>query len=127
MQNVIKVRIMENIYGILSDEDEEYVNRIAHAVDHKVRGILEDNARASTTMATILACFDFCDEAAKANESAENLRGQIRNYLDEIATVRADYDKARSAIVRLEAENKRLYDELELLTAPDIKPEELNK
>ena len=112
MERVVRVRIMENTYAILTDESEEYVEKIARHVDRQIRTILEENPRASITMATVLACFDFCDEANKAVDAADNLRGQIRDYLDELATARADYDDARKQLSKAEAENKRLREEL---------------
>lgn len=108
MQNTVKVRIVDTVYGIVTEESGEYVEKIARAVDRKIREVLEQNERASVNMATVLACFDFCDESYKAADTADNLRGQLRDYIEEISTVRAENDDMRKELAKLREENKIL-------------------
>ena len=47
------------------------------------------------TMAAVLAALDYCDEAVKATESADNLRSQIKDYLEDSSQARMEADEAR--------------------------------
>jgi len=104
MKNRVQVKIMDSTYTILADEPEEYVEKIAKEVDKRIRDLLETNDKMSVTMAAVLTAFNLCDEARKANESADNLRSQIKGYLEEINKYRNQAEEARREAARQQSE-----------------------
>ena len=94
-KNRIKISILGSDYIIASEEEENYVRQIAAETEKRIAGITRDNPRLSVTMAAVLAALDYCDEAVKATESADNLRSQIKDYLEDSSQARMEADEAR--------------------------------
>ena len=59
-------------------------------------------------MAAVLAALDYCDEAVKATESADNLRSQIKDYLEDSSQARMEAEEARREIEKLKKEVQTL-------------------
>lgn len=108
MKNRVTVKILDNTYSLLTEESEEYTERIAKRVDDKIGEIMAENPQASIAMSAVMAALDFCDEALKAKEAADNLRTQLKDYLAELSEARDERDAARK-------ESNRLYSELQTL------------
>lgn len=106
----VKLTICDAEYIISSDESESYVKQLGAELDQTMRSILESDFRVSTTMAAVLAALTFADEAKKANSSADNLRTQIKEYLNDNSKIRAELEVERR-------ENERLRREIEELKA----------
>ncbi|NLN81775.1 MAG: cell division protein ZapA [Clostridiales bacterium] len=102
--NRIKLTICDTEYIITSDESESYVRELGEELDSSMRALMEGDSRVSTTMAAILTALNFADEARKASESADNLRVQIKEYLNDNARIRAELDEARREADRLRRE-----------------------
>ena len=93
-KNRVKVQIAGEEYTIVSVESEDYIRRVAALVDAKITAIL-DSSRIPLNDATVLAACNLADEQIKAQDTAENLRAQIKAYSDEISRLRADLSEAR--------------------------------
>ena len=63
--------------------------------------IVGANRRLSMTQAAILAALDYADKAAKESEAADNLRGQIKEYLEDSARYKMEAEVARRDVERL--------------------------
>ena len=106
--NRIRLHIAGSDYTLTTDEPEEYVRKLAREVDERIASALGTDDRVSTMMAAILACLDLANEAHKAGDSADNLRGQIQGYLEDNGSVRQELDAARRELDRLRRENDYL-------------------
>ena len=104
---------MENIYNfkiaglectVASDSGYEHTKTIADAVDAKISGILAQNPKTSTMMAAVIACMDYCEEIMTLQSGTENMRAQVKTYLDDMAKTIAERDEARRIIDRLKNE-----------------------
>lgn len=82
----------------------EYVKATGRAVDEKIKGLVDNNNRLSVAMAAIVAALDYCDELQKTNGSIDNLRAEIKQYLEESAAYRHDAEEARREVERLKRE-----------------------
>jgi len=112
VKNRVTVKIADNEYTIVADETEEYIRKIGGMVNSRMTEMLEANPRMSTLMAAVLCCTNFCDELMKAQNAADNLRAQMKTYLDESAKYRAEADEARREIARLNNEIQSLRAQL---------------
>ena len=112
-KNRIKISILGSDYIIASEEEENYVRQIAAETEKRIAGITRDNPRLSVTMAAVLAALDYCDEAVKATESADNLRSQIKDYLEDSSQAKMEADEARRENEKLKKEVQTLRSRLE--------------
>lgn len=104
-QNVV-INIAGSDYTILTEEDPAYVQALAETLDKDITDIVAANRRLSMTQAAILAALDYADKAAKESESADNLRGQIKEYLEDSARYKMEAEVARRDVERLQKELK---------------------
>ena len=65
---------------------------------------LRENSRLSVTQAAILAALEYADMYKKAEVSADNLRGQIKEYLEDSARSKMDAEIAKREVERLTRE-----------------------
>jgi len=108
MKNKVTMNICGKDYTLSADEPPEYMLHVASLVDDRINQILQANPYFSTQMASVLAAVNICDEWQKAQKSADHLRGQIKQYLDDAAKSRAEADDARRETARLRAELQEL-------------------
>ena len=119
--NKVKLNIAGAQYSVLSEEDEKYVQLLGKELDLKMAEIMKSNSRISTTQAAVLCALDYADAAAKSTLTADRLRDQIKDYLDDASSAKSKADWARHETENLKKENEALKTENARLKA------ELNK
>lgn len=105
--NKVKLNICGSEYAITSDETEEYVRELAGEVDRDMRALLHADDRTSTTMAAVLVAITNAD-SAKSGDAADNLRAQMKGYLDDNARARQETENVRREAERLRRELEEL-------------------
>ena len=105
MRNHITVTIADQEYNVVAAEDEAYVRKVAAHVDSKVREVLE-NGRISAANAAILAALNIADEYYKEQEASENLRRQLKEYLEEGTRLKMELSEAKREIFKLQNNKK---------------------
>lgn len=111
--NKIKLNIVGTEYSIVSDEPVSYMTELGMQVDKDMREIMQD-PRVSTTMAAVLVALNNADAVRKAESAADNLRSQMKGYLDDNARARMESDSTRREIERLREENRKLREHLSM-------------
>ena len=101
MRNHITVTIADQEYNVVAAEDESYVRKVAAHVDSKVREVLE-NGRISAANAAILAALYIADQYYKEQETSENLRRQLKEYLEEATKLKMELSEAKREIFKLQ-------------------------
>ena len=102
------VRINNADYRIVSSADEEYVRHVAYHVDKRMKELLQNDKRLSTSMAAVLAAVNIADEYMQAQADNEKLRAQLLKYADESGSNKLALDKLNAEAARLRAENQAL-------------------
>ena len=82
MANRITMSICGDEYTLVADETAAYMQKVGSTVDEKMRELME-TAPVSRNDAAVLAAVNLADELYKAQEATENLRRQLKSYLDE--------------------------------------------
>ncbi|NLO46089.1 MAG: cell division protein ZapA [Clostridiales bacterium] len=100
-KNKISLRICGSEYIINSEDDPEYVVALGEELDLKMRALLDQNSRLSVTQAAILCALNFADDFKKADTSAENLRSQIQDYLEDAERAMTDSEITKREVERL--------------------------
>ena len=90
-----KLNICGSEYTISSDEAAGYMQELGAQVDTTMRNLLNGNDRITLMQAAILTALMNADAAKKANDSADNLRDQMRDFISENAHARQEADAAR--------------------------------
>lgn len=107
-----KLNICGSEYTISSDEPGGYMQELGAQVDTTMRNLLNGNDRITLVQAAILTALMNADAAKKANDSADNLRDQMRDFISENAHARQEADAARREATRLRAEVDELKKQL---------------
>lgn len=107
-KNRIKLTICGCECALCSDDSENYIRSIGDEVQKALDDTMSQNNRISVTMAAIIAALNFCDMAHKASSSSDNLRSQIKNYLEDSSHARMDAEESRRELERVKRENQTL-------------------
>ena len=101
MKNRVAVTIAGQEYTLVGTEDAGYTEKVAAHVDEKVREIME-SARVSLVDGAVLAAVNIADEYFKEVEAAENLRRQLKEYLEEATQLKMELSEAKREIFKLQ-------------------------
>lgn len=107
-KNRVKLNICGSECVIGSDDSESYVRAIGDEVEKAMEDIIGKNDRISITMAAIITALSYCDEAHKSSDSADNLRSQIKDYLEDSSHSRTEAEEAKRELERLKREIQAL-------------------
>lgn len=108
MVNKIKLVVGGMEFLINTDDNESYVQNLGNELNRRLDTLSRENPYLSTTMVAVLAALEYCDEAKKAHADAENLRQQMKGFVEDAACARLEADEARREIERLNRENQNL-------------------
>ena len=103
-KNKVKLNIGGVDYTISTEDDPKYVMALGDELDAMLTRAMRDNNRLSVTQAAILIALDYADQCKKAEVSADNLRSQIKEYLEDSARSKMDAEIARREVERLTRE-----------------------
>ena len=99
MKNRVVVTIAQQEYTLIASEDEEYVRKIAALVDEKIGEVMEEG-RISLLNAVILASTNIADSYYKSLEASENLRNQLKSYLEDLTRMKSETAELRRELAQ---------------------------
>lgn len=106
MANRVVVNICGDEYTLVAEESPSYMQRVGAYVDGKMQEVL-DSATVGRVNAAVLTAVNVADELMRAQESAEQLRGQIKSYADEAARAQAEASELKREVFRLQQKLER--------------------
>ena len=109
--NKIKLEICGSNYVIATTDTEEYVLGLAEKLDSDMNQVLMNNPTASITTAAVITAMDYLDELTKSTSGADNMRAQIKDYLEDAAKAKLAAEEARREVERLRRELGYLKDQ----------------
>ena len=101
MENRVVVSICGEDYTFVAEESTSYMQKVGTYVGDKMNEIL-NTAKVGRTDAAVLTAANIADELFKSQAAAEQLRGQIKGYLDEAGTAQAEVSELKREIFRLQ-------------------------
>lgn len=107
MANRVVVNICGDDYTLVAEESPSYMQRVGSYVDGKMREIM-DTAKVGRVNAAVLTSVNIADELIKSQETAEQLRGQIKGYADEAARAQSEVSELKREVFRLQQKLERL-------------------
>ena len=101
MANRVVISICGEEYTFIADESAAYMQKVGSYVSEKMEEVL-NSAKVGRTDAAILTAANITDELFKSQAAAEQLRGQIKGYLDEAGKAQAEVSELKREIFRLQ-------------------------
>ena len=108
MINRVKIEISGSRYIISTPEDEERVIALGRELDTQVRQLLESSERVGLTDALVLCALNYANAYKKSEESTDNMRTQLTNYLEDATLARLELDEAKREIEQLKRRLEQL-------------------
>lgn len=102
VKNKIRLKICDIECVVNSEDNEDYVRALGYDVERTIQGLMGQNGRVSLAMAATIAALSYCDDVHKEITNSDNLRAQIKQYLDEATAAKEEAEQ-----LRVENENLR--------------------
>ena len=94
MANRVTMTICGQDYTLVADESAAYMQKVGALVDQKMTELM-DSAHVSRYDAAVLAAINLADELYKQQDGSENLRRQLKTYLDEASRAKNEAAELR--------------------------------
>ena len=101
MENRITVSICGTDYTFTAEESPSYMQKVAAYVDLQMAAIM-DGGKIARMDASVLAAANIADELFKEQAISENLRNQLKDYLDEANKAKAEASECRRELFKLQ-------------------------
>ena len=105
----VRLNICGSSYVVKTSESEDYMKNLADRLNLDMNELMASSNSVSITTAAVMTALNYRDELEKASGSADNMRRQIKDYLEDAASAKMAAEEAR----RENASLKRRVDELE--------------
>ena len=101
MANRVVITICGEEYTLVAEETPAYMQKVGGYVNDKMTEVM-DAAKVGRTDAAVLTAVNLTDELFKSQAAAEQLRGQIKGYLDEASKAQAEVSELKREVFRLQ-------------------------
>mgnify|MGYP000593276673 CR=1 FL=1 len=101
MANRVVINICGEDYTFVAEESAAYMEKVGAYVSGKMQEVL-DGAKVGRTDAAVLTAANIADELFKAQAAAEQLRSQIKGYLDEAGKAQSEVSELKREVFRLQ-------------------------
>ena len=102
MANRVTMNICGEEYTLVAEESSAYMEKVGALVDKKMSELM-NAAQMGRSDAAVLAAVNIADDLFKAQESAENLRRQLKTYLDEAAQAKAEISELKRQLFKAQS------------------------
>ena len=105
MANRVTVNICGEDYTLVAEESTAYMEQVAALVDKKMNEVIA-GAKVGRSDAAVLAAVNLADELLKSEQASENLRRQVKGYLDEAAQARGEISDLKRQLFKAQQGKK---------------------
>ena len=106
MANRITVNICGEDYTLVAEESTAYMEQVASLVDKKMTEIIA-GAKVGRGDAAVLAAVNLADELLKSEQTAENLRRQVKSDLDEAAQAKNEASELKRQLYKAQQQGRK--------------------
>lgn len=100
----VKLTICGSNYIVSTTDSEEYVNQLAERLDNDMTEIMTQNPSASVAASAVISALSYLDELNKNASSTDNMRAQIKDYLEDAAKAKLEVEHTRRQMEQMAAE-----------------------
>ena len=101
MANRVVISICGKEYTFIAEESATYMQKVGAYVSEKMQEVL-DGAKVGRTDGAILTAVNIADELFKAQAASEQLRSQIKGYVDEASHAQSEVSELKREVFRLQ-------------------------
>ena len=105
MANRITVNICGEDYTLVADESAAYMEQVAAKVSEKMDEVIRAT-KVGRCDAAVLAAVNLADELFKCEQASENLRKQVKAYLDEAAQAKNEVSELKRQLFKAQQGRK---------------------
>lgn len=106
MANRVTMTICGESYTLVADETPSYMEKVGAMVNEKMTELMA-SAHVSRYDAAVLAAVNMADELLKNQEGTENLRRQLKAYLDEANAAKNEVSDLKRQLFKLQQQQGR--------------------
>lgn len=117
--NTYKIKIFNKDLNITTNETLEYTQALADRLNEKLSEIVLGVGNMTLSDAAVLVSLDCLDKAVRSEESAKNIRQQIKSYADDVSKARQEIVEKDNEIAKLQ---KRITELEQKCNATHVKP-----
>lgn len=111
--NVVTVFINGIEYNLKGEEQEEYLHKVASYVDKKIKNVLKNNNKLSTSSAAVLSAINVADDMLKTQKINHELLKELDKMREVEKSNREQIDFLKEELSSLEQVNMELKIKLE--------------
>ncbi len=100
----VRLDICGSDYIVSTNDDEAYLIELAAKLDEAMQSIMITSPSASVTTAAVLTALGFLDDLQKSQMTAENMRSQIKDYLEDAARSKMELEDVKRELNRTKRE-----------------------
>ncbi len=105
MDKKIKVVVAGRNFTLTTSDEAAYVEKVAEFVSHQI-GDISEASHASTLDSAVMCALNIADGYFKEVQTAENLRKQVKQYLDEVSKIKLELSETKRELFRLQQGGK---------------------
>ena len=114
----VRLNICGSSYVVSTTENESYMQNLAERLNLDMNELMASSKSVSITTAAVMTALNYRDELEKASGSADNMRRQIKDYLEDAASAKMAAEELRREVA---SQHKRIEElERRLRTRQDI-------
>ena len=108
----VEVKINNIEYTLVTNEPEEYVQRVALLVNKRMNEISEGSPQLSTAMKAVLTAINLADDCLKNESVLDNLRIELKGYMEESKGISSELEEKRLEVEKLREDVHKLQIDL---------------
>ena len=109
----VRLNICGSSYVVNTSESEDYMQNLADRLNLDMNELMASSNSVSITTAAVMTALNYRDELEKASGSADNMRRQIKDYLEDAASAKMAAEETRRENASLERRLRRAQTPLE--------------
>ena len=106
-KNKITVFVAGHKLTLITEESEKYVTDIASKVETAVNSLFSAS-NMSKEKCAVMAALDFCDDEFKSRAALNEIKEQIKDYIEDSANLRAEIEALKAENAKLKGEKEEL-------------------
>ncbi len=106
-KNKITVFVAGHKLTLITEESEKYVTDIASKVETAINSLFSAS-NMSKEKCAVMAALDFCDDEFKSRAALNEIKEQIKDYIEDSSKLRAENEELKAEIIKLKGEKEEL-------------------
>ncbi|HIZ55183.1 MAG TPA: cell division protein ZapA [Firmicutes bacterium] len=113
--NRVEITICGKKYPLSTSENPEYVKELARQLEDRINRMMQTSDMMTISTATVLVALDILDESLTTNSNIDNIRTQIKTYVEEAANARNEASECKKELEEAKRKIAQMETDMQLL------------